>query len=127
MPNASGPLDLEELVITTYAALDDALKHAGLVEEGGKLIPRRGPPPEVSDREVLCLALLQEWLGYESDLSFYQWMESNGIMLSLFPRMLRRQKWVERRTLLTPLIQKLSTAFMEMTPPEDESLPPFSS
>ena len=125
MPDTPGPLDLEDLVITTYAALDDALKHAGIIEQDGKLIPRRGPKPEVGDREVLCLALLQEWLGYESDLAYYQWLENNKTMLSLFPRMLRRQKWVERRTILTPLIQKLSDAFAEMTPPEKE-MPPFS-
>ena len=127
MPDTPGPQDLEDLVITTYAALDDALAHAGVAGKDGKLIPRRGPNPEVDDREVLCLALIQEWLGYDSDLSYYQWLEGNKTMSSLFPRLLSRQKWVDRRTLLTPILQKLSTAFMEMTPPEDESLPPFSS
>ena len=126
MPDTRGPIDLEELVIITYAALDDALKHAGINEQDGKLLPRRGPKPEVGDREVLCLALLQEWLGYESDHAYYQWLESSKTMRSLFPRMLRRQKWIERRTLLTPLLQTLSAAFAEMTPPEKE-LPPFSS
>ena len=124
MPDPQGPADLEDLVVTAYAALDDAIKHAGVVCDKGKLVPRRGPPPEVDDREVLCLALLQEWLGYDSDLSWYQWLENNKTMRSLFPRMLTRQKWVERRTLLTPLLQKLSGAFMEMTPAED-GLPPF--
>jgi hypothetical protein len=126
MPDTPGPLDLEDLVITAYAALDDALKHAGIAGENGKLIPRSGPRPEVTDQEILCLALLQEWLGYESDLAYYQWLENNKTMRSLFPRMLRRQKWAERRTLLTTLIQKLSAAFVEMTPSEDETLPPFS-
>jgi len=127
MPDIPGPLDLDDLVTTAYTALDDALKHAGIAEEDGKLIPRRGPKPEVTDMEVLCLALLQEWLGYESDLAYYRWLESNTTMRSLFPRMLRRQKWVERRTLLTPVLQKLTLAFAAMTPPENESLPPFSS
>ena len=126
MPDTPGPEDLEELVIATYAALDDAIRHAGIICDNGKLVPRRGPPPEVDDREILCLAMLQEWLGFESDLAWYQWLESNKTMRVLFPRMLRRQKWVERRTLLTPLIQKLSAAFVEMTPPEKD-LPPFSS
>ncbi len=126
MPDTNGPDDLESLVITAYTALDDALAHAGIACHDGKLIPRRGPAPEVDDREILCLALLQEWLGYESDLSYYQWLESNKTMRSLFPRMLRRQKWVERRTLLAPLLQKLSAAFVELTPQELD-LPPFSS
>jgi hypothetical protein len=126
MSEPQGPLDLEDLVITAYAALDDALQHAGVTSEKGKLIPRSGPPPEVDDREILCLAMLQEWLGFESDLSWYQWLESNATMCALFPRRLRRQKWVERRTLLTPLIQQLAGAFAELTPSE-EGLPPFCS
>ena len=51
---------LEEIVIAVYSALDDALKHSNIVCQNGKLIPRRGPAPEVDDREILCLALLQE-------------------------------------------------------------------
>ena len=126
MPDTPGPEDLEELVITTYAALDDAIQHVGITCDKGKLVPRRGPQPEVDDREILCLAMLQEWLGFETDLAWYQWLENNKTMRALFPRLLRRQKWVERRTLLTPLIQKLSAAFVEMTPPSKD-LPPFSS
>lgn len=126
MPDSHGPMNLEDLVITAYAALDDAIQHAGLVCQKGKLIPRSGPPPEVDDREILCLALLQEWLGFESDLSWHRWLENNKTMRSLFPRLLQRQKWVERRTLLTPILEKLSGAFLEMTPME-KGLPPFSS
>jgi hypothetical protein len=96
MPSAPGPLDLEDLVITAYAALDDALKHAGIEGKDGKLIPRRGPKPDFDDREVLCLAMLQEWLGYDSDLSYCQWLEGNKTMRSLFPKMISRQKWAER-------------------------------
>lgn len=85
MPN-NGSIDLEDLVITAYCALDDALKHAGVVNNKGKLFPRRGPPPEVDDREILCLCLLQEWLGFESDLSFYEWFENNKVMCDFFPK-----------------------------------------
>lgn len=53
---------------------------------GGKFIPRCGAPPEVDDREVLCLCLLQEWLGFESDHSFYEWFENNLVMCDYFPR-----------------------------------------
>jgi len=43
-------LDLEELVITVYSALDDALAEAGLVARDGKLVPRPGPAPEAGTR-----------------------------------------------------------------------------
>ena len=125
--SSDGPIDLEDLVITAYCALDDALKHAGVVNDKGKLIPRRGPPPEVDDREVLCLCLLQEWLGFESDLSFYEWFENNQVMCDFFPRRLSRQNWVDRRTLLTPLLERLAGAFAEMAGDDDEEEPPFSS
>lgn len=122
-----GPIDLEDLVITAYCALDDALQNAGIVNNKGKLIPRPGPPPDVDDREVLCLCLLQEWLGFESDLSFYQWFEHNKTMCDFFPRRLSRQNWVDRRTLLSPLAERLAMVFAEMAGDDEEEAPPFSS
>ena len=123
MPRTRETLDLEELVITLYAALDDALAEAGLAARNGKLVPRPGPAPEVDDREVLCLAVLQELLGFESDHGFYQWFESNAVLRHLFPRRLTRPNWADRRALLTPLLQRLSQAFCAL----DEESPPFSS
>ena len=117
-------LDLEELVITVYSALDDALAEAGVVARDGKLIPRPGPAPEVDDREVLCLAVLEELLGFESDHEFYQWFESNAVLRKLFPRRLTRPNWADRRALLTPLLQGLSQAFCAL---DGEESPPFSS
>ena len=117
-------LDLEDLVVTVYAALDDALAEAGLVARDGKLLPRPGPAPDVDDREVLCLAVLQELLGFESDHEFYQWFESNAVMRRLFPRRLTRPNWADRRAILTPLLQRLSQAFCAL---DGEKDPPFSS
>ena len=124
MPRTRETLDLEDLVITVYAALDDALAEAGLAARDGKLVPRPGPAPEVDDREVLCLAVLQELLGFESDHGFYQWFECNAVMQKLFPRRLTRPNWADRRALLTPLLQRLSQTFCAM---DGEESPPFSS
>lgn len=124
MPTIRETLDLEELVITVYAALDDALAESGLAARDGKLLPRPGPAPDVDDREVLCLAVLQELLGFESDHEFYQWFQSNAVMRKLFPRRLSRPNWADRRALLTPLLQRLSQAFCAM---DGEESPPFSS
>jgi hypothetical protein len=117
-------LNLEDIVIAVYAALDDALRHAGIPCDKGKLIPRPGPAPEVADREVLCLAILQELFGFESDHFFYQWLGTNPTMRQLFPRQLSRPNWADRRAILTPLMTRLSQAFLEF---EQESSPPFSS
>jgi len=124
MPRTEETFDLEELVITVYAALDDALAEAGIAAQNGKLVPRPGPAPDVDDREVLCLAVLQELLGFESDHRFYQWFESHAVLRKLFPRRLTRPNWADRRALLTPLLQCLSQAFCALDGEED---PPFSS
>lgn len=117
-------LTLEEIVISVYAALDDALRNSGISCHNGKLIQRPGPPPEVDDREVLCLAVLQELFGFESDHFFYQWLETNPTLKQLFPRRLSRPNWADRRAILTPLVQKLSKALIAL---DGEEKPPFSS
>ena len=124
MPTTDETFDLEELVITVYAALDDTLAEAGIQARDGKLIARRGPPPAVDDREILCLAVLQELWGFESDHEFYQWFEANAVMQGLFPRRLSRPNWADRRALLTPLLRRLSQAFCAL---DGEESPPFSS
>lgn len=124
MPRMDETLDLEDLVITVYAALDDALAQAGIRAQAGKLVVRPGPAPDVDDREILCLALLQELLGFESDHGFYQWFEANAVLRRLFPRRLSRPNWADRRALLTPLLQRLSQAFCAL---DGQEAPPFSS
>lgn len=124
MPTTEESFDLEDLVITVYTALDDALAEAGVRARKGKLVPRPGPPPDVDDREILCLAVLQELLGFESDHGFYTWFEANAIMRRLFPRRLSRPNWADRRALLTPLLQRLAKAFCAL---DGEEAPPFSS
>jgi len=123
MSTAPTAFSLEDTVTAVYCALDDALAEAQVVCREGKLIPRRGPPPEVDDREVLCLAVLQEVLRFESDNRFFLWLTNNPTMRELFPRMLTRQKFAERRALLTPLMQLLCQAFCALG---GEGLPPFS-
>ena len=116
-------LSLEEVVTATYCALDDALRSAGILCKNGKLLPRRGSRPEVDDREILCLAVLQELLGYESDNKFFCWLNSNETMKGLFPRRLSRPNFADRRALLTPLIERLCGALCELA---GEGHPPFS-
>lgn len=117
-------VSLEDLVIATYCALDDALAQAGIEARDGKLVPRTGPAPDVDDREILCLAVLQEVFGFESDNAYQLWLRSNPTMRGLFPRCVSRQNFADRRVLLAPLMERLNGAFCELA---GEGQPPFSS
>jgi hypothetical protein len=115
---------VEDAIVILFCAIDDALNSAGIAERDGKLIERPGPRPALSDREVLCLSVLQEVLGYESDNSYFLWLENSPLIRKLFPMLIARQKFAERRTLLTGLAYKLTDAFRQLA---GEGQPPFSS
>ena len=117
-------LTVEDTILALYCAIDDALNDIGIVEHDGKLIERPGPRPALSDREVLCLSVLQEVLGFESDNSYFLWLQNSPLIQSLFPMLMARQKFAERRALLTGLAYKLSDAFRQLA---GEDQPPFSS
>jgi hypothetical protein len=117
-------ISLEETVIAVYSAMDDALAEAGIHCDNGKLIARPGPAPEVDDREILCLAILEEMLDFESDHQFHCWLEANAVMKGMFPRRISRQNFADRRALLTPLMMRLSEALCAL---DGEAHPPFSS
>jgi hypothetical protein len=76
---------------------------------------------EVDDREVLCLAVLQELLGFESDHGFYQWLESNAVIRKLFPRWLTRPNWADRRALF-PLSDEAARNLIQRRQKADEIL-----
>jgi hypothetical protein len=120
----SPTFSLADFVLAVYCALDDALQAAGIHAENGKLIRRRGGAPEVDDREILCLAVLQELLYFESDNAFYNWLTVNPVMTSAFPRLLSRPNFADRRAILAPLIEKLCGALCAKN---GEADPLFSS
>ena len=103
--------------------LSDALKQAGVSEKDGKLIPRRGPRLAFTDSEALCVAVLQDLLHFESDNAYYLWLERNAVMRKHFPNLPTRQKFAERRAVLTPLLQRLCKAFCALG---GEAAPPFA-
>ena len=121
---ALATFSVEDTILALYCAIDDALAHAGIVVKNGKLTDRPGPAPELDDREVLCLAVLQEVLGFESDNAYFLWLENQPLIRELFPKLIQRQKFAERRALLTALALKLSGAFCALS---GEGQPLFSS
>ena len=115
--------DLEETVTALYCALDDALMQAAIRCRKGKLLWRPGPALQFDDREALCVAVLQELLGFESDNAYFDWLAATPLMRALFPHLPSRQKFADRRALLVPLLQPLTQAFCELG---GEGQPPFS-
>jgi hypothetical protein len=118
------PLFLTDIILATFCALDDALQNAGIPLVNGKLIPRRGPKPDVSDLEILCCAILQELMDFDSDNAFYLWFDNNPVMTDYFPRRLSRPNFADRRALLAPLMEKLCGAICAAN---GEGDPPFLS
>ena len=117
-------LTVEDTIVALYCAIDDALNSVGVSENNGKLVHRSGPRPLLSDREVLCLSVLQEVLGFESDNSYFLWLQNSPLIRDFFPMLIARQKFAERRALLTGLAYKLSDAFRQLA---GDGQPPFSS
>ncbi|MBE7463058.1 MAG: transposase [Planctomycetes bacterium] len=74
----------------------------------------------MDDREVLCLAVLQELLDFESDHHYQAWLHSDPLMR----RLLSRQNFANRRALQTPLLACLTQGFCAM---HADDQPPFSS
>ena len=73
----------------------------------------------MDDREVFCLAVLQELFGFESDHAYHLWLETNETISRLFPRRLSRQNFADRRALLIPLYEKTCGAFCDLAGEED--------
>src|ERR1035437_4523654 len=114
---------IEDTIIAVYCAIDDALNEAGIVAKNGKLTDRPGPAPELDDREVLCLSVLQELLDFESDNAYFHWLESKPLIRALFPHLIKRQKLPERRALLSDFMETLCGSFCNLA---GESHPLFS-
>ena len=116
-------VSIEDTITAVYCAIDDALSEAGIVAKNGKLTDRPGPAPELDDREVLCLAVLQELLDFESDNAYFHWLENKPFIRTLFPHLIKRQKFADRRALLSDLMELLCSAFCKLA---GEGQPLFS-
>jgi hypothetical protein len=58
--------------------------------------------------------VLQELLDFESDNAYFHWLENKPLIRALFPHLIKRQKFAERRALLSDLMAKLSSAFCHL-------------
>ena len=83
---------LDDLVIALYVTIDELLE------------PRRGPgrPPRLSDAELVCLAVAQVLLGYDSER---RWLRAiHGRLGHLFPYVCGQAAYNRRLRRAAPLV-----------------------
>ncbi len=105
----------------------DTLLTALYVELTDRIIPwlgpaRRGPgrPPEVTDAELVCLALAQVLLRYDDER---HWLRAAPARVGhLFPRLLRQSEYNERLKAAAPLMEAALRWLAAHTPGSAELL-----
>src|SRR5215468_5772001 len=105
----------------------DTLLTALYVELTDRIIPslgsgRRGPgkPPEVTDAELVCLAVAQVLLRYDDEL---HWLRAAPKRVGhLFPRLLRQSEYNDRVKALAPLMEAALRWLADRTPATAELL-----
>ena len=107
--------DLDTLLTALYVELTDRI-----IPAGG--FGRRGPgkPPEVTDAELVCLAVAQVLLRYDDER---HWLRAAASRVGhLFPRLLRQSGYNERLKAVAPLMEAALRWLADHTPGSAELL-----
>ena len=95
---------LDDLVIALYVTIDELLE------------PRRGPghPPKLSDAELVCLAVAQVLLGYDSER---RWLRAvHGRLGHLFPYVCGQAAYHRRLRRAAPMVTAILSALAVASP-----------
>ena len=107
--------DLDTLLTALYVELTDRI-----IPSLG--IGRRGPgkPPEVTDAELVCLAVAQVLLRYDDER---HWLRAAPARVGhLFPRLLRQSEYNQRLKSAAPLLETALRWLADQTPGSAEML-----
>jgi hypothetical protein len=107
--------DLDTLLIALYVELTDRVI-------GSAGIGRRGPgkPPEVTDAELVCLAVAQVLLRYDDER---HWLRAAASRVGhLFPRLLGQSEYNQRLKSAAPLMEAALRWLADQTPGSAEML-----
>jgi hypothetical protein len=107
--------DLDTLLIALYVELTDRIiPSLGLARRGP------GKPPEVTDAELVCLAVAQVLLRYDDER---HWLRAAPRRIGhLFPRLLGQSEYNERVKAAAPLMEAALRWLAEATPGSSELL-----
>lgn len=103
-------MDLDTFLTTLYVWIDDWYK-AEMAEKVGR---KRGPAPEMSDSEVLTVAIAGQWragVPWQSERSVVRYMQEHG--RGWFPTMLGRSRFNERVRCLWAVVVKAAEALAQ--------------
>ena len=95
---------LDDLVIALYVTIDELLE------------PRRGPghPPKLADSELICLAVAQVLLGYDSER---RWLRAvHGRLGHLFPYVCGQAAYNRRLRRAAPLVAQILQTLATCSP-----------
>jgi hypothetical protein len=107
--------DLDTLLTALYVELTDRIiPSRGLVRRGP------GKPPEVTDAELVCLAVAQVLLRYDDER---HWLRAAARQVGhLFPRLLGQSEYNDRVKAAAPLMESALRWLAEATPGSAEML-----
>ncbi len=107
--------DLDTLLTALYVELTDRIiPSLGLVRSGP------GKPPEVTDAELVCMAVAQVLLRYDDER---HWLRAAPARVGhLFPRLLLQSEYNERVKALAPLMETALRWLADHTPGAGEML-----
>jgi len=107
--------DLDTLLIALYVEVTDRIiPSLGLARSGP------GKPPEVTDAELVCLAVAQVLLRYDDER---HWLRAAPARVGhLFPRLLRQSEYNQRVKAAAPLMEAALRWLADHTPGSQEPL-----
>jgi hypothetical protein len=92
-------LDKATVLTTIFTIVDDVMKGSSAIQSS---LLRRGPSPQLSDSEVVTIAIYQEMIGEPREDHFFR-LHSKGL-LSYFPRLNERSRYNRRKRSLWSVI-----------------------
>jgi Transposase DDE domain len=100
-------LDLDTFLTAVYTIVDDLYRERLAAAVGH----RPGPPPALSDSEVLALSVCAEWGPWDSERGF--WRFARQRLRHLFPRLVDQSEFNRRRRSLYPSLAAIQRAVAE--------------
>jgi len=108
-------MDLDDLIITSFCEMDDAVNTLMAQLPTGRL-RQRGPQPTLHDSEVLCMEVIGAYLGLECDSAIYAYFRR--YYAHFFPALskLHRTTFTRQATNLCHLKERLWQHWLKVMP-----------